>query len=389
MQSFSSIKKLAPYAVRVLGRCAAGSLALSLLLPLQALAKNYTELNIFGDSLVDSGNIFNLTGFPPSPPYANKLSNGDVWVQPFASHFGLAPSLSSEVLPGIIAGTTPPPADGINFALAGSLSSDLNTASPSDPTQPQLPGLQQQIQTFSQLAPVLAPDSEALYVLLAGGNDYNEALFRPERLTTTLDNLPNQITDNLTSATANLINLGAQHVLVANLPDLGFQPFAQQLNQIDPQNSTRLSSLSAEHNDLLQTKLSALSADSGAKITQLDLGGLFEEILANPDSFGFSDIANSCLANFQPGFVFEGVCDNPDEFVFWDNVHPTEALHNLIAQHAIETLEQKKDGTKEAQSVPEPSNILALLLFAGGAALVVSQRSRHRVEPAVQRVRIR
>ena len=358
-------------------KCTAGAIALISLLPLQALAKDYTALNIFGDSLVDAGNLFNLTGQPPSPPYAKKLSNGAVWVEPLADELGLKPTLSTEVLPNLFSSGLP--TEGINFALTGSLSSDINVGSPL------LPGLRQQIETFGVIAPIFPTDSEALFVLLAGGNDYNQALFAPDSLTTPLENLPSQVTDNLTAATAALIGLGAKNLLVANLPDLGSQPFASQLNQFDPRSSTLLTALSAEHNLLLDQKLSALSATSPAKITQLKLNELFGAIATDPASFGFTNTTDSCLTNFQPGFVFEGICDNPDEFVFWDNVHPTAAAHSEIAQFAIAALHQESPQSVTPQSVtpqsvtpqsvPEPAGVIGLLLF-GGAALTVSKRAK-------------
>ncbi|MGB7485667.1 MAG: PEP-CTERM sorting domain-containing protein, partial [Phormidesmis sp.] len=119
----------------------------------------------------------------------------------------------------------------------------------------------------------------------------------------------------------------------------------------------------------------ALSATSPAKITQLKLNELFGAIATDPASFGFTNTTDSCLTNFQPGFVFEGICDNPDEFVFWDNVHPTAAAHGEIAQFAIAALylEVPQNGTP--QSVPEPTGVIGLLLL-GGAALTVSKRAK-------------
>ncbi len=363
------------------------AIALIALSPLQALAadygKEYNALNIFGDSLVDAGNIFNLTGLPPSPPYDQKLSNGVVWIEPLADELGLKPTLSTDALPALFSGDLPK--EGVNFALAGSLSSDANVGGSL------LPGLQQQIETFGAFSSIFPPDSNALFVLLAGGNDYNEALLAPDSLTTTLEDLPNQVTDNLAAATAALIGLGAENLLVADLPNLGLQPFAQQLNQFDPRSSALLTALSAEHNLLLDQKLSALSAASPAKITQLRLSELFDDIATDPGSFGFTNTADSCLTSFQPGFVFEGICDNPDEFVFWDNVHPTAAVHNEIAQFALMALHPEhssevpqwipQNGAPQngaSQSVPEPTSIVGLLLLGSGTALTIGKRSKQR-----------
>src|SRR5437879_10322860 len=60
-------------------------------------AAGYAQLTVFGDSLADSGNVFVLSGglFPPSPPYAQRLSNGPTAVDVLAANLGLplTPSL--------------------------------------------------------------------------------------------------------------------------------------------------------------------------------------------------------------------------------------------------------------------------------------------------------
>lgn len=349
---------------------------LGFLLPLPAIAQTadfspspytYSSLNIFGDSLVDTGNIFNLTGRPPSPPYAQKLSNDTLWVEPFADALNLSPTLSSEALPNLLSGA-PAPTEGINFALAGSLSSDQSTAPP-------LPGLQQQLETFQSISPLLPTDDNSLFVIVAGANDYNSAIANPTNPTTP-ESLTNQVTDNLTNAASALIDTGAKNLLIANLPNLGLQPFAKQLNQINPQSSTLLTSLAAGHNQLLSQKLTTLADTTGVNITSLDLNEIFTDIENDPARFGFTNIEDSCLTNFQPGFQFEGICDNPDEFVFWDNVHPTAAAHDIIAQFALTAL---KDDKKEGQEVPEPSVVFSLLSVGGMVLLRNRTGSRNKV----------
>ena len=355
----------------------AGSLAVSFLLPLKALAKDYTQLNIFGDSLVDAGNIFNLTSgtFPPSPPYAGKFSNGPLWVEQLGAELGITPELSSVVVPELLAGAALPPSDGINFALAGSLSSNVNVGGAD------IPGLQQQIAAFSAIAaatpPQLSASTEALNILLAGGNDYNEALLNASSAEA-LAILPEQVTDNLVAAVAGLANSGAKSILVGNLPNLGLQPFADSLNVFNPQSSSLLTALSAQHNQLLAEKLAAFAAGSDTDIIQFDLSGTIDAIAAAPAEFGFIDIDKACLTNFQIDSTFDGVCSDPDAFFFWDDVHPTEAGHSVIAQAALASLNAAVDPTEPsvATSVPEPGGMLGLIAV-GGTLLMYSRARRH------------
>ncbi|MEO0455795.1 MAG: SGNH/GDSL hydrolase family protein [Cyanobacteria bacterium P01_A01_bin.114] len=346
---------------------AAGVAIASCTLPLDAKAASFTGLTVLGDSLADSGNLFNLTSalsvfgvpaLPPSPPYAQRNSNGPIWIDNVGQALGLSPTLITDLL---LDPTTPPPTQGINFAFAGSLSSDIHILDDDLPLFADLfPGFQDQIDTFTELAAVVPPDPNALYVIWVGANDYNEAFFSPATLGgRSLDQLPDFVTDNIIDGLAQLSSLGANEFLVANLPPIGEAPFADFLDNQTPQDiSTQLNQLSAVHNELLATKLSDFSQrQPDTNIISLDINSLFVDVLADPGAFGLTNVTDSCLTNFQPGFQFDGVCDNPDEFLFWDDVHPTEAAYQLVSDLALATLNEDEPPA----GVPEPSSLAALL----------------------------
>ena len=56
-----------------------------------ARAETFTKIVAFGDSLSDTGNVYNLTlGLYPSSPYWNgHFSNGEVWVEDLADKLSL------------------------------------------------------------------------------------------------------------------------------------------------------------------------------------------------------------------------------------------------------------------------------------------------------------
>lgn len=242
------------------------------------------------------------------------------------------------MLPDILAGKTSLPADGINFALAGSLSSDRNVSGS------QLYGLQQQIESFGDLSAIAPPDPDTLYLLLVGGNDYNEAV----RLTPSvaaLADLPEQVSGHIISAATALIESGARHLLIGNLPILGQQPYAKLLNQAAPQSAALLNSLSTRHNQLLAQKLDALATTTRAEIIPLDLAGLFNAVIDSPAQFGLTNVSDPCLVKSRSETAFSSICDNPKQFLFWDEVHPTEQGHAAIAQLAMQTLTAAEPAT--------------------------------------------
>ncbi|NET35768.1 MAG: SGNH/GDSL hydrolase family protein [Cyanothece sp. SIO1E1] len=334
---------------------ATGVVCLSCFVPLQATAQNlsdlFSELYIFGDSLVDTGNLFNLTeqifgvGAPPSPPYEQLFSNGPISMDFIAAELGLMPTLITDIqLAGAI------PTDGVNFAFGGATTTDFNVGGPG------LPGLTQQLGLFQDVVTIQPPAPDALYILLAGANDYNEVFFSglPAPVAEPAD-LPEFVTANLSAAVESLFNAGGRNFLVINLPNLGETPLANSLDLLEPGASDLLNDLTAEHNLLLDQELDALSMLPDISLTRFDFNALFSDVLADPAQFGFTDVENSCLINFMPGFVFEGVCDTPDTFLFFDNIHPTTVANEQIGNAALASL------SATTADVLEPTSVLGLL----------------------------
>jgi len=303
-------------------------IALVALSPVAAEAASFTNLYVFGDSLSDTGNLYQATGnlIPPPPYFNGRLSNGLLWVE------YLAPKLNLTYTPQT------------NFAFAGATTGTLNTTLPGV-----FPGLQQEVNQFTALNPVADP--AALYILWAGANDY---------LGGGQQN-PVIPVSNLSTAIQSLVGVGAKNILVANLPDLGKQPGAIG----NPQASAGLTALSSAHNSFLAQTLSMLSSPlsaSGVNLIPLDINALVNDALTNPANYGFTNTTQSCI--FPPPFLSPGVvptvCTNPGEYVFWDDIHPTTATHAFIGEFAFETI-------NSSQAVPEPPAVAGL--FVAGAFL--------------------
>lgn len=324
---------------------AVGFVLLSITLPLKASATTFTKLFVFGDSLSDPGNVFNATKalgdptkvLPASPPYFDgRFSNGRVWAEYFGDELGLSPA-------PVTALGNQPPNDGINFAFGGSTTGENNAIAPDVPTGilTQVDLFTEPLETFNQKA-----DPNALYAVWGGGNDY---LFGNN-----VD--PAVPIANLTNAVKSLADVGAKNIMVFNLPDLGQLPSTR----INPTVSAGLSTLSALHNSGLNATLAGFQ-QPGLNIIPVDVDSLVREIQANPGKYGFKDATNSCLVGDFSAIAAgtATLCNNPDDFAFFDGVHPSTRVHNLIAQAALSKVNYS------ATSVPEPS--VGIGLFALGA----------------------
>ncbi len=345
---------------------AAGCVLFSFMLSPKAMAGNFSQFYVFGDSLSDTGNLFNGTGglvspataTPPSPPYApGRFSNRDIWVDFVGDEIGLTPTT-------FIPPQATIPTQGVNFAISGS-SSGLDNALAPDLG---LPGVLGQVSLFTQnlQANNQQADPNALYTVWGGGNDY---LFGG--ITD-----PTQVVNNLSNSIELLSQAGAKNIAVFNLTDLGQIPFAIATNT-----SAQLTQLTQSHNALLEQALDGFAANTDVNIIPIDVNSLFNRVIANPQEFGFTqNSASSCVVGFigdiiddcqnPKGIVFSESI-NPNEFIFFDAFHPSSKSHRLLADAALSAIKHK--------TVPEPSTLLSTLAVSAIGTAGILKRKRRKL----------
>ncbi len=300
-----------------------------------ASAASYTNIFNFGDSLSDTGNIAQVTGFP-LPPYTSGrfTSNftdgtpGVVWFDVVASQLGF--------------GSTNSLAGGNNYAWGGARTGPVNAGLP--------PSLIDQANFYLQDTGGVA-DPTALYSVFGGGNDVRD----------------NDIADsvaNISSIITALHSAGAMNFFVPNLPDIGLTP--ESLADEAPGGpGSVISAASMQFNDDLRIELKNLEDTLGVNIIEFDLFAIFNNILADPGAFGFSNVTEPCYTGGLDG-TGGTLCADPDSYLFFDGIHPTAAAHQLLGNLAVKEI-------LEAGKIPVPA---ALPLFLSALAMFGFARRR-------------
>ncbi|QUT15653.1 autotransporter domain-containing protein [Rahnella inusitata] len=335
-----------------------GAFGVAMCLGFQAPAQAYSQLYVFGDSLSDTGNIGR-------------------WTFDSSSH-----QLYDEILAKNIGTTlTPSSQGGLNYAEGGGVA---------------VPGLDSEYTTQDQVKSYLnstggKADPDGLYIHWIGGNDLAAAalslnpISAVEIATNSATQAASQVNDLLKAGAGTVVvptvpNIGLTPVLMEGIIQVGLLPVQQQaleaayqyLNaQNTPDNDARteaihnalkasttagldselvqdllskgliaaydaLKSVAGDLTDTYNTTEDIALAKTGGNIARVDINGLFSEVIADPNLYGFANTAGTacpvgtsaseCTSNL-PGF------DSSKAFLFADHFHPTPQAHALIAEY--------------------------------------------------------
>jgi phospholipase/lecithinase/hemolysin len=271
-------------------------------------AGDITGIVAFGDSLSDVGNTYLADGIPPSPPYyQGHYSNGPIWLEYLANSLG-------------VAAPTPSFAGGTDNAWGGAETGN-------GPSFEGTPDIGTQISTYLASNTL---SSTQLITIWGGANDFlNGGVTNPA--------VP---VANLISEITTLAAAGGKQFLVPNLPLLGDLPATNTLPQA---NRDALNSLTLWFDSRLYSQLNQLQGELGITIHQVDIDSIFQNIIANPGAYGLTNVTDSAIADGNL---------SGQGYLFWDTVHPTTVIQELIGDAAFATV------------VPEPSSLTLVLIAA-------------------------
>ena len=330
----------------------------TLLFCCNVFAGEIKDVVFFGDSLTDDGNLLSYMKIvPKSPPYyKSQISNGITW----AEHVGNYLYDKSYIKYA-------------NYAYGGATA------------------ILHHLRTDPFVAPIILPaelesyflhqplkdKSKVLFSLWIGANDY---LYERKE---NIDELTNDVVDSIVRSLTNLIEKGGKYFLVMNLPDLSLTPYARTHG-----NQERLAAISVMHNTKLAKAVASLKASHpNVTIAYMDIYTIFVDMLKHPEQYNekygthVTDTTEVCwpgtvlgldqsslTTELQQAFGQSAdsekmrttllnspalatayavgkrqdqghtACTNADEHVFWDELHPTAVIHQVLGKIIIDLL---------------------------------------------------
>jgi phospholipase/lecithinase/hemolysin len=147
--------------------------------------------------------------------------------------------------------------------------------------------------------------------------------------------------------------MGAKNFLIVTVPDLGKTP---ELLAAGRAESAGASFLSNSFDTGLTGGIPGLAAADSVNISVLNTFSLLDTIVANPASYGFTNVTQPCLTG-EVNYAGGTPCANPSQYLFWDELHPTAAGHEIVADGAL------------ALVTPEPASISVIAVGLIGLAI--------------------
>lgn len=287
-----------------------------------ALASSLNRIVVFGDSLSDNGNLYEYMNrqLPLSPPYyEGRFTNGPVWVELLAQTY-YPDSIKLHL-------------KNYAFGGAGIMSEDEDDED--------FFTLNTEIDSYF-LAHHGQADAETLYVVWIGANNY---IALPDDTDAAVD----MVVTGIQRGLKRLIDKGAKHILVVNVPQLGKMPAARDFEAVD-----ELTHASIVHDQKLRQALNeneALYPD--VQWLFYDMLAMMDDLFRTPAEYGFTNLTDTCYEDMldpdraKATSILKIVSAvNPaarksacDGYLFFDPVHPSELAHVMMASRVRKLLD--------------------------------------------------
>lgn len=322
-----------------------------------AAKNNITCVLVFGDSSVDPGNNNRLATpmkgnfLPYGKDFFNgrptgRFSNGRLATDFIAEGIGY-----TKVIPAFLDPNIKPTEllHGVSFASAASGYDDL-TANLSNV----LP-VSKQLEYFKHyklhLSGLVGKDKaehiirNAVFVISMGTNDFLQNYYleptRPKQYT--IEEYQNFLISRTVGDFKEMHRLGATRLIVVGVPPLGCLPLVKTLMDkkicVQSYNQVALS-----FNSKMKRELAILRKTLGIKDAYVDCYNIMLNAVERPNQYGLMETSKGCCGSgtVEYGDTCRGMstCTDASKYAFWDAVHPTQKMYQLIADDALKSLNE-------------------------------------------------
>lgn len=296
----------------------------ALLFSMVVFAEPLNKMVVFGDSLSDNGNLYEYMKrqLPLSPPYyQGRFTNGPVWVELLMKYY--YPKNSDKHL--------------FDYAFGGAGVLD-------DDDDDGVFTLRREMDSYF-LANDNKADARSMYVIWIGSNNY---IAVPDDVEQSLTD----VSTGIQHALQRLVDKGAKHIMLVNAPDLGSIPAARDFGAVE-----ELTYLSEQHNLRLEKLMVQFQkAYPSVQWIFLDVNTVMKDIIKHPGNYGFTNTTDTCYEEVTHHFspkanqVLELVASVKaknnanacDGYLFFDPVHPSAPVHQLMAERTKEIFDELK-----------------------------------------------
>jgi len=317
----------------------------------------FSDIFVFGDSLQDQGNLASV-----SPNIAvGMFNNGKFFTEYVAEKFNIQLEMSNHMI--ALAMQNIELITGTNYAVVGATAS-----SNADPGRFLIDG-PGQVHAFMLANQGKAP-SDALYMISFGGNELID-LYRQKFLWNT-DKTDEELFQSLKISANSITNImirplldaGAKHILVSSIPPLQLSPYVslttpeespafveEALDTFDSYLKEALKTLECEENANIMYYNEVLDSDVAQKIglqiespCTISLNGIPK---GNP-------VIPPLNGKTSGPVIWDPKCDPPNfpealGFFWWDEFHPTTAVHEFVAKEIINQVCREVGGNSHSK----------------------------------------
>ena len=146
-----------------------------------------------------------------------------------------------------------------------------------------------------------------------------------------------------------LVDKGAKHIMVVNVPDLGRTPVARDFDAVDV-----LTYLSKKHNEILAKNVAEFKKRyPDVQWIYYDINVILNDMMNDPQRYGFTNVTDTCyeeaVRNPSANSVLRLVASVKPKptgnacrgYLFFDPVHPSGRAHVLMAERTRQLFDEQ------------------------------------------------